>query len=67
MWCSDTSGNYYDCKTKKKKKQHIFFGFSNKMCAARVIYHEHFLIENMNRAFYGNENVLRFMDETCFN
>lgn len=37
------------------------------MCAARVIYHEHFLIENMNRAFYVNVNVLRFMDETCFN
>lgn len=34
----------------EKKQQHIF-GIPNKMCAARVIYHEQFLIENMNRAF----------------
>lgn len=50
-----------------KKKTYFFFGNPNEMCAARVIYHEHFLIENMNRAFYVNVNVLRFMDETCFN
>lgn len=59
MWCSVTSGNYYDCNTKNKKKKLHIFGIPNKMCAARVIYHEQFLIENMNRAFYVNENVLR--------